>query len=108
MSTDRPKTKSPSKQLRAWLKTQATRLKTLTASGWKLHVDYLQNAKEQGDILLEVQKRLEGTDLTFSEWVKEDTEIGLSTAYLWMDVAEWWDDISNGSTRPRQAGILTR
>lgn len=104
MPTRRSQTAAPpSNQLRAWLKTQATRLKTLKAHGWKLQVDYLQNAKEQGAVLLEVQKRLEGTTLTFSEWVKADTEIGLSTAYLWMDVAKWWDDILEWITKA-QAG----
>ena len=68
----------------------------------------LQNAKEQGEILLEVQKRLEGTDLAFSRWVEEDTDIGLSTAYLWMDVSEWWKMFSHGSTGNRKRGILTR
>lgn len=104
MSTDRSRRKPPSKQLRAWLKTQATRLKTLKAVGWKIHVNYLQNAKEQGEILVEAQKRLEETDLAFSQWVEEETDIGLSTAYLWMDVTEWWEDILAWFNRKEASG----
>ncbi len=87
------KKKPPSKQLLAWLKAQATRLKKLVRGGWKLQSDYLQNARLQGKVLLEVRRRLEGTDLGFADWVEENTDIGVSTAYLWCDVAEWWDDL---------------
>lgn len=72
---------------------QAARLNTLTIRGWKLQATYLQNAREKGVILAEVQRRLDGTTLSFAEWVRTDTTIGLSTAYLWIEVAEWWDEI---------------
>jgi hypothetical protein len=85
--------KPPSRELLAWLGKKASELKTLVTRGWKIQADYLQNAKEKGEILAEVRKRLEGSNLTFEKWVKENTEIGVSTAYLWMDVAEWWEDV---------------
>ena len=75
-----------------WLKQQAATLKKLVRRGWKLQADYLENAREQGEVLVEVRRRLEGTDLSFTDWVREETDIGVSTAYLWCDVAEWWDD----------------
>jgi hypothetical protein len=101
-----PSKKPASKQLLSWLNKQATTLKRLTTSGWKIHTDYLQNAREKGIVLIEVRKRLENTDLAFEKWVKENTEIGLSTAYLWMDVAEWWDDLT-AHWKKVEAGALS-
>jgi len=98
------KKKPPSK---AWLQGQARKLKKLVSRGWKLHIDFLQNARDQGEVLAEVRSKLKGTDLTFEQWVKENTEIGVSTSYLWIDVAEWWDDLqaSWGNSNTLELGI---
>lgn len=97
----------PSPQLLKWLKTQATKLKRLVTTGWKLQTDYLLNAGEQGKTLIGVRKRLEGTTLNFSKWVEENTDLGVSTAYLWCDVAEWWDDLRTewNNSNPLESSI---
>jgi hypothetical protein len=90
------KKKPPSK---AWLEQQAAKLKMLIRRGSKLKIDFIQNAREQGKVLAGVRKRLEGSDQSFAAWVEEKTDIGVSTAYLWCEVAEWWND-------PRLQAIL--
>ena len=81
------------KQLAAWLQKQATKLKSLTTRGWKLQSACLTNARAKGKVLARVHTRLQKTDISFDDWVTENTDIGVSTAYLYMDVAEWWDDL---------------
>ncbi len=74
-------------KLDAWLQKQALKLKNLEATGRKLKVDFVQNAKEKGEILHEVNQRL-GGGKRFETWVREESGIGYSTARLWMDVAK--------------------
>lgn len=78
------------KKLAAWLKAQAAKLKNLEAQGHKLKLNFVQNAKQKGDILLEVQDRLLAK---FKAWVIADTDIGYSTALLYMDVAENYAEV---------------
>jgi hypothetical protein len=80
-------------ELTAWLKEQATKLKTLQSKGNRLKLDFVQNARDQGKILLEVHERLTGTSVRFEKWVSENTDIGCSTALLWMDVARHYEDV---------------
>jgi hypothetical protein len=78
------------KKLTAWLKQQATRLKTLEAKGERFKLDFVRNAKEKGDILLKIYERLT-TD--FKLWLLENTDIAYSTAHLYMDVANNYDSV---------------
>ena len=78
------------KKLTAWLKQQATRLKTLEAKGQRFKLDFARNAKEKGDILLKIYERLT-TD--FKLWLLENTDIAYSTAHLYMDVAKNYGDV---------------
>jgi hypothetical protein len=76
------------KNLTAWLRKQARKLKDLTAKGQRLKLDFVAIARAKGSLLREVKKRLETTSLGFEEWVEQNTDIGYSTALLWMDVAQ--------------------
>ena len=75
-------------KLTAWLRQQAKKLKTLKAEGTRLKLDFVANARAQGKILASVKKRLASTPGKFKEWVESDTDIGYSTALLWIDVAQ--------------------
>jgi site-specific DNA-methyltransferase (adenine-specific) len=86
------KTSKPlDKNLASWLTEQATALTNLEAKGNRLKLDFVQNARDRGKILLEVQKRLVGASQRFEIWVSENTDIGYSTALLFMDVARNFD-----------------
>jgi hypothetical protein len=76
------------KKLTVWLQEQATKLKDLTAKGQRLKLDFVANARAKGNILLGVKKRLANTQLRFDEWVEQSTDIGYSTALLWIDVTQ--------------------
>lgn len=78
------------KKLQDWLNAQAAKLKTLEARGHKLKLDFVQNARDKGKILIQIHDRL-GTD--FKMWVLENTDIGYSTAHLYMDVAENYAEV---------------
>ena len=78
------------KKLTAWLKQRATKLKALEAKGQRFKLDYVQNAKEKGQILLGVQDRIHDG---FKSWVTQFTGIGYSTALLYMDVARNYPDV---------------
>lgn len=95
MMSERKTTKlnSPDKELVPWLKRQATKLKTLEVKGRKLKFDFVQNARDKGAILSEVEKRLLDTGTSLKAWVQENTDIGYSTALLYMDVARNFDDV---------------
>jgi hypothetical protein len=86
--TDPTGKQATDKNLTAWLQEQARKLKDLTVKGKRLKLDFLANARKQGRILLEVRKRLANTPLRFQDWVANTTDIGYSTAQLWMDVAQ--------------------
>ena len=73
--------------LDAWLKQQATKLKSIEACGHRLKLDFVENARDKGEILIDVKKRLAETAETFEMWVTANTGIGYSTAQLYMDVA---------------------
>ncbi len=84
-------TAAPSdKKLHEWLNAQAAKLMTLEAKGHKLKLDFVQNARDKGKILIQVHDRL-ATD--FKMWVLENTDIGYSTAHLYMDVAENYTEV---------------
>ena len=85
------KTTDPDKKLDDWLKKQEARLKELVATAKRLKVDFVENARAQGKILLEVQERLSKTSIKFKDWVVKNTDIGHSTALLWIDVAKNYD-----------------
>lgn len=84
----------PDAKLSAWLKAQATKLKALVRKGNILKLDFVLNAKQKGDILLKVRDRLSGIPGRFESWVREETDLGYSTALLWIDVAQNYDDVS--------------
>ena len=54
----------------------------------------MENAKEMGLLLLEAQERAKGTSIHFKKWVGEETDIGYSTALLWIDVAKHYESIT--------------
>jgi hypothetical protein len=80
-------------KLEAWLKGQATKLKTLNAKGQRLKLDYVQNARDKGALLIEVEKRVSHILGRFQVWVTTDGGIGYSTALLYMDVAKNYDAV---------------
>ena len=84
-------TTDPDKKLDDWLKKQEARLKELVTTAKRLKVDFVENARAQGKILLEVQERLSKTSIKFKDWVVKNTDIGHSTALLWIDVAKNYD-----------------
>ncbi len=88
-----PQTNAPDNELASWLTKQATRLKTLEGKGRRLRLDFVQNSKEKGEILSEVKRRLQNTGMSLKAWVEESTDIGYSTALLYMDVADHFDDV---------------
>lgn len=77
----------PDTDLERWLKEQLQRIKGLEAEGRLLKLNFVQNAREKGDLLIAVEQRLHGSPLSFRQWVVRDLDIGYSTALLWMDVA---------------------
>ena len=83
----------PDKKLSAWLNEQATKLKHLDATGKKLKLDFVENARSKGTILLAVQERLREVSQSFEAWVPKNTDIGYSTALLWIDVAKHFDSV---------------
>lgn len=85
---------TPNAKLSAWLKAQAQKLKALVRKGNILKLDFVLNAKQKGDILLKVRDRLSGIPGRFESWVREETDLGYSTALLWIDVAQNYDDVS--------------
>lgn len=80
-------------KLNAWLKKQAAKLKSLEVKGNRLKLDFVQLAKEKGEILLEAEKRASKIPARFDVWVVQDALIGMSTARLYMDVAKNYDDV---------------
>lgn len=74
--------------LGVWLKEQATKLKNLEANAHRLKLNFVENARDKGQILIDVKKRIAGTSESFEMWVTENTGIGYSTALLYMDVAK--------------------
>jgi hypothetical protein len=94
-STPTPLLKAPDKNLAAWLTEQGSKLKSLEARGQRLKLNFVGNARDKGRILLEVKDRLAGTLQQFKTWVTENTDIGYSTALLWMDVARNYEDLMN-------------
>lgn len=93
-----PKARSgPSKktdaELAEWLKDKAAKLKSLTAVGHKLKLDFVENAREKGVILIEAQEQVAHIPGRFQVWVVQDAGIGYSTALLWIDVAKHYDEV---------------
>ena len=83
----------PDNKLELWLNEQATKLNSLEAQGSKLKLDFVRNAKAKGELLAKVHGRLTGMPRRFERWVKEDTDIGYSTAVLWMDVSKHYEAV---------------
>lgn len=81
-------------KLAAWLKAQAQKLKSLETYGNRLKYNFVLNAKQKGDLLLKVRDRLSGIPGRFESWVREETDLGYSTALLWIDVAQNFFDVS--------------
>src|ERR1700722_16008624 len=82
------------KMLIAWLREQASRLLSLEAEGNRLKMAIVQNAKLKGAILIDVRKRLAGNSQSFKQWVEETSDIGYSTALLWIDIAENYEELT--------------
>jgi len=85
----------PDGDLERWLKEQLQRIKALEAEGRSLKLNFVQNAREKGDLLIAVEQRLQGSPLTFRQWIVRDTDIGYSTALLWMNVALNYDVVKD-------------
>ncbi len=81
-------------ELNAWLKTQATKLTGLSAKGKRLKLDFVQNAREIGQVLLDARERAAHIPGRFMVWTCQETGIAYSTALLYIDVAKNYDDIS--------------
>lgn len=88
-------TQGLSDDLDQWLKEQLQRIKALEAEGRSLKLNFVQNAREKGDLLIAVEQRLQGSPLNFRQWIVRDTDIGYSTALLWMDVALNYDVVKD-------------
>jgi hypothetical protein len=78
-------------KLASWLVEQAAKLKTMGVTGNRLKLDYVRNARDKGKLLHAVKERLAGTSQRFDVWVSESTDIGYSTALLYLDVAGNFD-----------------
>lgn len=94
-STSTPSLTEADNKLAAWLTAQGTKLKNLEAKGQQLKLNFVENARDKGRILLEVKERLSETSQQFKIWVTENTDIGYSTALFWMDVARNYEDLMN-------------
>lgn len=90
-----PATPGLSDDLDQWLKEQLQSIKALEAEGRSLKLNFVQNAREKGDLLIAVEQRLRGSPLNFRQWIVRDTDIGYSTALLWMDVALHYDVVKD-------------
>jgi len=84
-----------SDDLDQWLKEQLQKIKALEAEARSFKLNFVHNAREKGDLLIAVEQRLLGSPLTFRQWIVRDTDIGYSTALLWMDVALHYDVVKD-------------
>lgn len=79
--------------LDGWLSEQARNLNALKHTGNRLKLDYVQNARDKGEILSEVENRVSRIPGRFFVWIASEAGIGISTARLYMDVARNYDDV---------------
>jgi hypothetical protein len=79
--------------LEGWLSEQARHLNALTDTGNRLKLDYVQNARDKGEILSEVENRVSHIPGRFLVWITSEAGIGISTARLYMDVARNYENV---------------
>jgi hypothetical protein len=91
------------KTLEDWLQEQVKKLQALraqeqrlNAKGMRLKFDFLANGRGQGRILKAVRERLKEMPGKFKKWVVENTDIGYSTALMWIDLDENYDEVKEG------------
>lgn len=101
--TDPAQKPNEDKNLTAWLQEQVKKLQALKAQEQRLNAkamnlkfDFLANNRAKGRILKAVRERLKETPGEFKKWVAENTDLGYSTALLWIDLDENYVKVKEG------------